>query len=284
MARVGEHGHTWQGTSSASCMLRQAMKNAENRKLPIAVTNLQHDFGVTNELDEELQHCLISRTEGEAVEVVCGAEREPGFEQQRRLAALYDSLAAGRSLDDSRQILSPPKTAKRDDLSHATKAWENLEQQHRERTGDQLSKGMRLAILLSMCPADLERELTEQQLLFPDHAQMRAHIVTHAPMMMGNLNDEASNCDAGSDESMESKGKLSCFARLSQRAKIQRTSLPPLLLLFRHHDHQQHTHTAVQTRRKILGTDNPYLTEDAEGQGTDIQFSRPPCNLFRRRL
>ena len=61
---------------------------------------------------------LISRTEGEAVEIVRGAEREPGLEQWPRLAALYDPLAAGRSLDDSRQILSPPKAAQIDDLSH----------------------------------------------------------------------------------------------------------------------------------------------------------------------
>ena len=72
---------------------------------------------------------------------------------------------------------------------------------------------MRLAILLSVCPADLEKELTAQQKLFPDCAQMRAHIVTviHsrtrdcAPMMMGNLNEEASNLDAGSDEFVESE-------------------------------------------------------------------------------
>ena len=76
---------------------------------------------------------------------------------------------------------------------------------------------MRLVILLSMCPTDLERELTAQQHLFPDYAQMRAHIVTiinsrtrgPAPMMMGNLNDEASHCDASSDEFVESEdGKL----------------------------------------------------------------------------
>ena len=49
--------------------------------------------------------------------------------------------------------------------------------------------------------------------LVPDYAQMRAHIVTVinnrtrglAPMMMGNLNDEASSRDAGSDEFVESK-------------------------------------------------------------------------------
>ena len=93
-------------------MLKQAMKNAEKRKQPIAATNLQHDVGVTNEMDQELQHFFTSRTEGEALEVVREAEREPGLEQWRRLAALYDPLAAGRSLDDSRQILSPPNAAK----------------------------------------------------------------------------------------------------------------------------------------------------------------------------
>ena len=134
------------------------------------------------------------------------------LKQWRRLAALYDPLAAGRILDDSRQTLSPPKASQIDDLSHTIQAWENLEQRHRERTGDQLPKDMRLAILLSMCPIDLERELTAQLHLFPHYAQMRAHIVTvissrtrgPAPMMMGNLNDEASHCDASSDECVES--------------------------------------------------------------------------------
>ena len=40
----------------------------------------------------------------------------------RRLAALYDPLAAGRSLDDSRQILNPPKATKINDLSRTIQA------------------------------------------------------------------------------------------------------------------------------------------------------------------
>ena len=63
-------------------------------------------------------------------------------------------------------FLSAPRVTKIDDLSHALQAWENLEQRHRERTGDQLPKDMRLAMLLSMCPTDLEKELTAQQHLF----------------------------------------------------------------------------------------------------------------------
>ena len=78
------------------------------------------DFGVTMELGQELQH--VSRTEGEALETVRMAERQPGLEQWRRLAAMHDPLAAGRSLDDSRQILSPTKVTKLEDLSHALQA------------------------------------------------------------------------------------------------------------------------------------------------------------------
>ena len=193
--------------------LKQAMKKAENQKQPISVTHLQHEFGVTNEMDQELQHFLISRREGEALEIVRGAERKPSLEQWRRLAAQYDPSAAGRSLDDSRQILSPPKTAKIDEPSHTIQAWENFEQRHRERTGDQLPNDMRLAILLSMCPADFEKELTAQQHLFPDYAQMKAHIVTVvnsrtrglAPMMTGNLSDESSSHSTSGDESVESE-------------------------------------------------------------------------------
>ena len=150
----------------------------------------------------------MSRTEGEALEVICGAERESGLEQWRRLVALYDPLAAGRSLDDSRQILSPPKVTKIDNFSHSILAWENLEQRQQERTGDQLPEEMRLAVLVSMC---LEKELQSQKQVFPDYAQMRSLIVTvinsstrgPAPMMMGNLKEEARNHDASSDEFVE---------------------------------------------------------------------------------
>ena len=53
-------------------------------------------------------------------------------------------------------------------------------------------------LFCSMCPTDLEKELTAQQHLFPDYALMKARIVTVinsrtlglAPMMKGNVSDE----------------------------------------------------------------------------------------------
>ena len=143
--------------------LKQAMKTAEHQKQPIAVTHLQHEFGVMNEMDQELHHFLR-----EALEIVRGAEREPGLGQWRRLAAFYDPLAAGRSLDDSRQILSPPKAAQTDDLAHTIQALDNLEQRHRERTGDPLPKDTRQVFLISMysfCRYHSQRCLMKEELV-----------------------------------------------------------------------------------------------------------------------
>ena len=148
--------------------LKQAMKNVENRKLPIAVTNLQHDFGVMNEMEQKIQHFFIARTEGEALEVVRGAEREPGLEQCRRLFALYDPFAAGRSQDDRRQILSETESCQyRRPLTTPPKPGKTLNNETEKRTGDPLHKDMRLGILLFMCPTDLVRELTATAALVP---------------------------------------------------------------------------------------------------------------------
>ena len=70
-----------EGLRRRSARLKQAMNSAENQnqKQPIAVTRLQHEFNLTNEMDQELQHFSILRTEGEALEIVRGAERENRF-------------------------------------------------------------------------------------------------------------------------------------------------------------------------------------------------------------
>ena len=69
-------------------------------------------------------------------------------------------------------------------------------------------------LFFSPCaPQHLEKELTAQQHLFPDYAQMKARIVTvinsrtrgFAPKMIGILSDEDRNHHASSDKSVESE-------------------------------------------------------------------------------
>ena len=102
--------------------LKQATKSAENRKQQIPEQVIQ-DFGLTTEIGQELQQFLVSRTEAEALEVGRAAEREQGLEQWRRLASLCDPLAAGRTLDDSQQILSLPTVAMLVDFPRDLRTW-----------------------------------------------------------------------------------------------------------------------------------------------------------------
>ena len=227
--------------------LEQAMKNVENQKQPISVTDLQHDYGVTKEMDQELQHVLISRTEGEALEVVRGAEREPGLEQWRRLAALCDPLAAGRSLDDNRQILYPPRKLLK--WMTSRKQFKPTKTSNKD-TGSALETSYpKTCDLLFSSPSVLqilrERELTAQQHLLPDYAQMRAHIVTvinsrtrgPPPMMMGNWNEEASNHDSSSDELVEGEDGELYRLEVNQRWR-ERQNRQRMFSLWAHWPHQ----------------------------------------------
>ena len=92
-------------------------EESRNRKRPIPVSNFQ-EFGVTKAMDQEFRLLLISRSEGEALEVTRGTELE--------------SVRSGTmpKTSCSRQILSPQRVTKLDDLSHFIQAWENFELKH----------------------------------------------------------------------------------------------------------------------------------------------------------
>ena len=102
---------------------------------------------------ENAWHFLLGRTEREALEAIRGAQRKP---------CLFWPFGSRTKFWDGRQFLSPTSVTKMDDRSHALEAWENLEQRHGGLTGEKLPKDMRLACLLSMCPTDLQKELTAQ--------------------------------------------------------------------------------------------------------------------------
>ena len=85
----------------------------------------------------------------EAPEIVRGAEREPGLERWRRLAARYDPSAAEKSGRQQADVLPTESRQNIRTLAHHP-SLENLEQRHRERTGDQLPEDVRLAMLLSL--------------------------------------------------------------------------------------------------------------------------------------
>ena len=96
----------WSGVCSAETGTVACRKK---RKQQISESNLEV-FGVTTEVDQGLQLFLVSWTEGEALEVSRGTEREPRLEQWRRRTALYDILAAAKSGRQQANLISAQKT------------------------------------------------------------------------------------------------------------------------------------------------------------------------------
>ena len=74
-----------------------------------------------------------------------------------------------------------------------------------------MPKDMRLGIILSECPTDFQTELTAQQHLSPDYAQILAHIFTVicsrarglAPVVLESWNEGVGNCNASHEEIVE---------------------------------------------------------------------------------
>ena len=91
---------------------------------------------------------LISMTEGEALEVTMAKDLLLCMTRWQ-LDEVQTTAVSTNSYQDRRHL------ARYSSL-------ENVEQRHWERTGDQLPQDMRLAILLSMCLTDLEKELNSR--------------------------------------------------------------------------------------------------------------------------
>ena len=124
-----------------------------------------------------------------------------------KTAALYDPLAAGRSLERQQANLVSTKSYQMTSRTPGKMLDED--------TGNAQETGHpspRYLLFFSPCVPHLEKELTAPQHLLPDCAQMRAHICRTrgpAPMILGKLDEEASNRDASRDEFVQSRdGKL----------------------------------------------------------------------------
>ena len=152
--------------SIADPNLKRILSDIEVSKDSVTADDFER-LGITAEVDAELSQFLINRTEGEAADLVRGADKGPGIEMWRILVSRYDPMASSRSLAESRSLLNPARAARLEQLSAVIQGWENLERRRIDRTGESIPADMRLSLLLAMCPLELEKELVAQQHLFP---------------------------------------------------------------------------------------------------------------------
>ena len=174
--------------------LRQVLKAIGNRTSPVTAQDVASS-GITADLDMQLAHLLVSRTTGNALEIVRGAYDEPGLEQWRLLSNTFDPHTQIRDLAEMQSVMSPAPAKTLEELPHVVQRWENAYQRHHERTGESLGAKMRLGVLISLCPREVRTEIEYQNHLFPDYLSLKSHLFTiahnrakgPAPMQLGSM-------------------------------------------------------------------------------------------------
>ena len=192
--------------------LRDALSAAEGSTNSIGDGDLT-TFGVSADVDNDLKHLLIAKTEGDAREVVRGADQKPGLEQWRKLAEKYDPRGAGRNLADTLAVLQPGRAESLATLGAKIQEWENAERRQIQRgNGIRYPEDARVALLLGMCPVDVQRELEFRQDLYDTYEKMKSQILFitntrtqgQTPMQLGNTQ----SCDMVEEVYEDENGEL----------------------------------------------------------------------------
>ena len=161
---------------------------AEEETVPISDAAIAAAFGEINltehtvpELhakNQQLYAVLQTICEKEAFIIVRAAGKSNGLEAWRRLCKRYDPSIGGRRGALLGNVLNPSRVNKIEEFSAAVESWEEQVRQYKNRrkpegTSPTLDEDIRVAILESICPAEVEKHLQLNQAQFADYDEVR---------------------------------------------------------------------------------------------------------------
>lgn len=137
--------------------------------------------GVREDLERwsaALKNRLVQGLEGSAYVVQSAVEGSNGFETWRRIVRKYDPKTPTRAMQLMVRVMVPGKLKKNEDIGTAIARWEaklvSLERDYRER----VSERMKIGILISMVPDDLQEMLLQQAEHFTEYRIAREKVLT----------------------------------------------------------------------------------------------------------
>eukprot|EP00974_Lingulodinium_polyedra_P044531 4272323-Lingulodinium_polyedra.AAC.1 len=132
--------------------------------------------GIRDDLERwsaALKNRLAQGLEGAAYVVQSAVEGSNGFETWRRVVKKYDPKTPTRAMQLMVRVMVPGKLKKNEDVGTAIARWESklvaLERDYRER----VSERMKVGILISMVPDDLQEMLLQQAEHFTEYKVAR---------------------------------------------------------------------------------------------------------------
>ena len=196
----------------------KAMAWAEDETDPISNSAMTAEFGDVNPAQEtipdleakdaQLYAVLQTLCEKEAFTLVRSSGKGKGLEAWRRLCKRYDPSTGGRRRALLRSVLSPNRCGKVEELSAAVEIWEDQVRQYENRrktdgTRPTLDEDIKISILESICPVEVERHLQLNQARFADYQEVRKELSTYLETRIGLKLKAGSYVDTGGVQPMD---------------------------------------------------------------------------------
>jgi len=164
----------------------KAMVWARDEAHPISTSSMTAEFGAVNPAQEtgpdleakdaQLYAVLQTFCEKEAFTLVRSSGKGKGLEAWRRLRKRYDPSTGGRRRALLRSVLSPSRCSKVEEHCSA-RQYENRRKADGSRPT--LDADIKISILASICPVEVERHLQLNQARFADYQEVRKDLSTY---------------------------------------------------------------------------------------------------------
>ena len=203
--------------TSVHADFEMAMAWAEDETDPISNAAIAAEFGSTNPAQEtiedidakdaQLYAVLQTLCEKEAFTLVRSAGKGHGLEAWRRLCKRFDPSTGGRRRALLKGVLSPNRCGKIEELSAAVENWEEQVRQYENRrkadgTRPTLDEDIKISILESICPTEVERHLQLNQARFADYQEVRKELSAYLETRVG-LKLKGGSTDSGGPQPMD---------------------------------------------------------------------------------
>ena len=178
----------------------QAMAWAEDETDPISNASMKTEFGEETpeqetipdleSKDAQLYAVLQTLCEKETFTLVRSAGKGKGLEAWRRLCKRFDPSTGGRRRALLRLVLNPNRCNRVEELSAAVESWEDQVRQYENRrkpdgSRPTLDEDIKISILESICPVEVERHLQLNQARFADYLEVRKELSTYLETGIG---------------------------------------------------------------------------------------------------
>ena len=170
---------------------------AEDEENPVSMARAQTAFGVgtADAVDNlsgkssQVYAALQNLLEGEPFMIIRNTDKGNGIEAWRRLTRRYDPSTGAKKSSLLRHILTPGK-CKLEELSEKIEGWMELVNRYesrRDSSGNRqtLADDIKMSILESMCPSEIERHLQLNRSKFVDFNDMHSELSTYLETRVG---------------------------------------------------------------------------------------------------